>query len=184
VDKDAVYLNGGPQKQAGAAGLPDGSYYVKVESPQGTLLGTSVTPNVLDDVETPVRVTNGVFELVYQLSDLVYTATSAGSMTPSFGYLDTDNLGGEYKVTVSASRDFDNDLSKTDNFKIRSSSVIVDKFGEIGGVKFYDANMNGKQDNGEVGIPGFRSRSLRRCRTPRPSQPPSRRTPPVAGAFP
>src|SRR6185369_10256986 len=39
--KDDVYLDGGPA-HVGAAGLPEGDYYVKVTAPDGTLLGTSV----------------------------------------------------------------------------------------------------------------------------------------------
>jgi hypothetical protein len=40
--KDDVYLDGGPAR-AGAAGLPDGYYYVKVTEPDGTLLGYSTS---------------------------------------------------------------------------------------------------------------------------------------------
>ena len=36
--KDDVYLDGGPA-HVGAAGLPDGSYYVQVTEPNGTPLG-------------------------------------------------------------------------------------------------------------------------------------------------
>lgn len=40
-DKAEVYLDGGPA-HTGAAGLPDGFYYVQVTAPNGSLLGTSV----------------------------------------------------------------------------------------------------------------------------------------------
>src|SRR5215207_10304516 len=65
-NKDDVYLNGGPA-HPGAAGLPDGDYYVKVTEPNGTLLGTSVgSANV-----TPVHVTGGQFDQCYKLSDIL-----------------------------------------------------------------------------------------------------------------
>ena len=37
ASKDLVYLNGGPA-HPGAASLPDGSYYVRVTDPSGSLL--------------------------------------------------------------------------------------------------------------------------------------------------
>src|SRR6478736_6253940 len=100
VSKDDVYLNGGPQAQNGAAGLPDGSYYVKVTEPNGTLLGTSVPV-------AAVQVLNGEFAALYQLSLIA-------------PYADTSNPGGEYKVWVSKDINFINSQSKTDNFKVRS----------------------------------------------------------------
>src|SRR4051812_16898921 len=57
--KDDVYLDGGPAHE-GAAGLPNGDYYVKVTEPDGTLLGSSVG--------APVHVTAGSFDVCYQLS--------------------------------------------------------------------------------------------------------------------
>jgi hypothetical protein len=39
--KNAVYVDGGPA-HPGAAGLPDGSYYIQVTTPDGGLLGTSI----------------------------------------------------------------------------------------------------------------------------------------------
>src|SRR5215204_322723 len=61
-----VYLDGGPA-HPGAAGLPDGQYYVQVTEPDGTLLGTSV--GATD--ETPVVVTGGEFVVCYQLSAIL-----------------------------------------------------------------------------------------------------------------
>lgn len=113
--KDDVYLIGGPRKP-GAAGLPDGDYYVKVTQPNGKLLGTSVgSGNAM-----PIHVTNGEFDECYQLSSLVVAASD--SSLP--GYDDTGNNGGEYKVWVSNESDFRNNSSKTDNFKIVPGDVI------------------------------------------------------------
>ena len=141
-DKDDVYLNGGPQ--GGGSGLPDGEYYVKVEAPGGTLLGTSI--GATD--ETPVVVSGGAFAVCYQLSAILIKASDS-----SPGYDDTTNNGGEYKITVSPSSTFD--PSKTDNFKVRGvndppgdATVTVDKC--------YDANANGTCDSGEVLLSGWK----------------------------
>src|SRR6185369_108087 len=83
--KDAVYVDGGPA-HPGAAGLPDGSYYVQVTSPDGNVLGTSVGSGNA----TPIVVANGEFAACYQLSAILITAgdlCAAGNP----GYCTTDN---------------------------------------------------------------------------------------------
>ena len=146
--KDDVYLNGGPA-HPGAAGLPDGAYYVQVTVPNGAQLGTSV--GALDS--TPVHVINGTFAGCYQLSAiLVKTSDNTAA-----GYDDTTNPGGEYKVWVSNVSTFDNDSTKTDNFKVIPGTLPSDT-AKLGIDKFYDANANGVWDNGEVLITGWRFR--------------------------
>ena len=145
LSKDAVYLNGGPQHHPGAAGLPDGVYFVQVTNPSGSvLLGTSVGSSN----PTPVTVSGGVFTACLQLSSIVIKASDG---TP--GYDDTPNSGGEYKVWISSDSSFTNNSTKTDNFKVRPTpppgSVIT-------GFKFYDANVNGVFDPGELAIEGWR----------------------------
>jgi len=109
--KDDVYANGGPQNDH-AAGLPDGSYYVQVTSPDGQLLGTTVgSAN-----ERPANVTNGRFDACYQLSAILIRASNAQP-----GYDDTPNAGGEYKLWISSDRGFKESETKTDNFKVRAS---------------------------------------------------------------
>ena len=131
-----VYLDGGPA-HPGAAGLPDGSYYVQVTEPGGTLLGTSVgSAN-----PTPVHVTDGSFDVCYQLSAILIKASDA---TP--GYDDTTNGGGEYKVWVSQGSSFSGGDTKTDNFKIKAV-VVVD--GHLDVNKFYDANADGVNNDGQ-----------------------------------
>jgi hypothetical protein len=140
-DKDDVYLNGGPA-HPGAAGLPDGNYYVKVTEPNGTLLGTSVgSAN-----QTPVHVTSGEFDLCYQLSAILIKASDS---TP--GYDDTGNSGGEYKVWVSTVDTFANDSSKTDNFKVKpqdGGGPLPQATLHV--LKYYDADADGQHDPGEV----------------------------------
>ena len=135
--KGAVYLNGGPS-HPGAASLPDGSYYVQVTTPDGNLLGTSVGSGN----DTPITVTNGVF-LCLQLSSIVKTAGDL--CTPGQqGYCTTDNPGGEYKVWVSNVSTFDNNSTKTDNFKVLENQAPPQGLFKV--IKFYDSNANGVLD--------------------------------------
>ena len=142
VNKSDVYVDGGPAHE-GAAGLPDGFYYIQVTEPGGTLLGTSVgsaTP-------TPMHVTNGKFDQCYQLEAVVIKASDS---TP--GYDDTTNGGGEYKVWVSPNSDFSG--GKTDNFKVQ---VNLPATSTLNVNKFYDANANGINDDGQP-ITGWKIR--------------------------
>ncbi len=150
ASKDAVYLDGGPA-HPGAAGLPDGEYYVKVTTPGGTLLGTSV--GSADD--TPVTVTAGEFATCYQLSAILIKASDS-----SAGYDDTTNPGGEYKVWLSAVSTFDNSDTKTDNFKVRCDDCGGNPpQGTINVVKYYDVNANGALDLGtDIPITGWKVR--------------------------
>jgi hypothetical protein len=141
--KDDVYVDGGPA-HPGAAGLPDGEYYVQVTEPNGTILGTSIG---MPD-STPVVVSGGEFAACYQLSHIVGQGGNAG-------YADTSNNGGEYKVWVSAASTFDNANTKTDNFKINNDGTPP---GRLQVIKFYDANANGQNDNGEQTIAGWKIR--------------------------
>jgi hypothetical protein len=144
TSKSDVYVDGGPAHE-GAAGLTDGFYYIQVTEPGGTLLGTSVgsaTP-------TPLHVTNGEFDQCYQLEAVVVKASDS---TP--GYDDTTNGGGEYKVWVSPNSDFSS--SKTDNFKVKPD---VPASGTLNVNKFYDANANGLNDDGQP-ITGWKIRII------------------------
>jgi hypothetical protein len=151
--KSAVYLDGGPA-HTGAAGLPDGTYYVKVTEPNGTLLGTSVGSSV----EKPVTVSGGEFAQCYQLQAILIKASGLPGQVA--GYDTTTNGGGEYKVWISQAIDFAGADSKTDNFKVKGSEECLG--GEcgpilhaIGGIKFYDLNANGVYDAGDTPIAGW-----------------------------
>lgn len=145
--KTEVYLNGGPA-HPGAAGLPDGDYYVQVTTPAGAQLGTSVGSGN----DTPVHVANGGFAQCYQLWAILIQTTSGLT-----GYEDTTNPGGEYKVWVSNVPTFDNNSTKTDNFKVVLGTLPGDT-AKLGVDKFYDANANGVWDTGELLITGWRFR--------------------------
>jgi hypothetical protein len=136
-DKEDVYLNGGPA--GGGPGLPDGSYYAKVTEPDGTILGKSLT--------AVVNVSGGAFVQCYQLSAILYSASSGYT---SLGYDNTTNAGYEYKVWVSMDDTFPNDKSKTDNFKVKSEGGQPPAEATLNVIKFYDANANGLNDDGQL----------------------------------
>ena len=142
ASKADVYLDGGPA--GGGSGLPDGSYYVQVTEPNGTVLGKSLT--------TVVTVIGGEFVSCYQLAAIVLSASS-GFTTP--GYDTTSNPGGEYKVWVSTDSNFPNDSSKTDNFKVEEENPPQPA--KLNVIKFYDANANGENDDGQL-ITGWKVR--------------------------
>lgn len=143
TSKNDVYLNGGPQ--GGGSGLPDGSYYVQVTEPNGTLLGSSVSPPAPSSSQ-PFVVTGGNGNCI-QLMASVYKASDG-----TLGFDDTTNAGGEYKVWVSMDPTFPAGGNKTDNFKVRVNAQP----GRLCVTKFYDANANGIFDNGDVLIPGWK----------------------------
>jgi hypothetical protein len=145
--KEKVYIDGGPAHE-GAAGLPDGYYYVQVTEPNGTLLGTSIGSSN----GTPVHVTDGEFDECYQLSAILVKASDS---TP--GYDTTSNPGGEYKVWVSTVSTFDNDSTKTDNFKVEEENPPEPA--ELNVIKFYDANANGLNDDSQL-ITGWKVRIM------------------------
>ena len=112
--KDDVFINGGPARP-GAAGLPDGEYFVKVTEPNRTLLGISIGSG--DD--TPVVVSSGEFVACYQLFAILIKASDG-----SAGYDDTSNPGGEYKVWVCNQANFNPNSCKTDNFKVKGGHPL------------------------------------------------------------
>jgi hypothetical protein len=139
-NKSDVYLNGGPA-HPGAAGLPDGNYWVKVTSPNDILLGYSTTAIVV--------VIDGSFVQNYQLCQIVVKASNGKK-----GYDTTPNAGGVYKVWISQDSTFPSALSKTDNFKVKNGSNNNQGTLEI--YKFYDKNANGIWDIDEVQLPGWK----------------------------
>ena len=134
--KSDVYVDGGPA-HPGAAGLPDGSYCVRVTDPSGaTILGQSA--------EGAVTVVNGSFVTCYQLTAILNTGSSNFTVA---GYDDTPNIGGEYKVWVSPDCTFTNSSTKTDNFKVKEGGGGPGGLATLCVNKFYDANTNGVQDD-------------------------------------
>ncbi len=149
ANKDLVYLNGGPQNLSGSGLSPDGEYYYQVTSPSGVPLSS-------DNVECrKVMVTGGkIYGVPSHAPDAACTTGyhANGALNPANGsipvqlvpYADTPNSGGEYKVWLSTSANFDNSTNKTDNFKVQNPSAAY-----ISVCKFSDVDANGAQDAGE-----------------------------------
>ena len=146
--KTDVYLNGGPARP-GAAGIPDGLYYIQVTTPDGALLGTTV--GAADP--TPAHVTNGVFEACYRLWTVCIKASDGTQ-----GYDTTSNPGGEYKVWVSQDMTFANNAAKTDNFKVRTEEPPPPPPNPTRLVihKFYDANADGVFNASDTELTGWK----------------------------
>jgi len=138
-----VYLDGGPHHN-GAAGLPDGDYYVQVTEPNGTLLGTSVGSGT----PTPVHVTGGNFATCYELWNIVLKNSDNTQ-----GFDTTTNGGGEYKVWISADSTFTHGDTKTDNFKV--NIVPPPDQGSITGLKWQDDNADGVEQGSEELLPNW-----------------------------
>ncbi len=111
-NKQDVYLNGGPR--GGAPEMPDGFYFIQVTDPSGNILGKAVTN------PQPIHILNGSFEKLYQVFEVVMTASSNFQTK---GYDSTTNPGGEYKVWVCNNADFNPAGCKADNFKVRDEEV-------------------------------------------------------------
>jgi hypothetical protein len=147
--KQDVYLQGGPDK--GGENPPPGSYYVQVTDPSGgTVLGTSV-----GGVAAGVLSTDTPFVVAANGTVNCFQLFSAVMNNGAVGYADTGNPGGEYKVWVSTDSNFQNNSTKTDNFKVLTNGGGTPPPPSITGVKFYDSNVNGIQDTGEPGITGW-----------------------------
>jgi hypothetical protein len=112
-----------------------------VTEPDGTLLGTSI--GTTDG--TPVTVSGGEFADCYQLASILIKASDGTG-----GYDVTSNPGGEYKVWVGSEASFVNDSTKTDNFKVKASSGGIPPRATLRMRKYYDANANGVNDDGQL----------------------------------
>jgi hypothetical protein len=167
--KDLVYLNGGPQGQNGPK-LPNGTYYFQVTTPNGGLLSTdparcrqlTVANGVISGAAGACPHSNGTFNPA--------NFTTPVKLMP---FDNTTNAGGEYKVWLirqatttvivgdpltSPLLSFSNSNAKTDNFKVRET--LCDPNSDptcappptvtLSGHKFYDANANALDDDGQV----------------------------------
>jgi hypothetical protein len=167
--KDDVFLNGGPQN-ANSNGLPDGTYYFQVTTPNGTLLSTD------NAVCRQLQVINGV---IFGASPAAGACAHADGVVNSVTgakpvqlqpFDDTTNAGGEYKVwlirqasTTSISTtdpkviNFSGGNSKTDNFKVeRPVCEDCDEGVVLSGRKFYDANASATQQTTEGPVAGIK----------------------------
>jgi hypothetical protein len=165
-NKNAVYLNGGPQNQ-NANGLPDGTYYFQVTDPSGgTLLSTDPA------VCRQLLVANGrVVAAAGPCPHPTGIPNSSNGSTPVklAPFNDTPNNGGVYKAWLISQAanttiaddgmhiNFSNSNAKTDNFKV--TFVPCTNCGPtslLAGKKFYDANQNTLFDVGELPVQGVK----------------------------
>lgn len=160
-----VYIAGGPQNENGS-GLPPGTYYFQVTTPNGTLLSTD------DAVCRQLTVNDkgviaGAVTVAGCTPHMNGTPNNGNGATPVqlYPFNPTTNPGGEYKVwlikntatidpTDSKKLIFDNSDSKTDNFKSKGCPGQAAQYA-IGGVKYSDLDADGVLDQGEPGIPGI-----------------------------
>ncbi|MDP3010966.1 MAG: SdrD B-like domain-containing protein [Methylococcales bacterium] len=170
--KTDVYLNGGPQNQNSAGLSPDGVYYFQVTEPSGANNGVllSTDPAVCRQLRVTGGVVVGAEPATYNGLPCAhpngyYNSANGSTSVQLMPFNDTSNNGGEYKAwliakTANTSIDpndpavlvFNNDDTKTDNFKVKVS-LPPPVGSNISGVKFYDANVNGILDSNELGIP-------------------------------
>jgi uncharacterized repeat protein (TIGR01451 family) len=108
--QEDVYLNGGPNNDH-AFGLDPGSYWVKVTTPDGTLLGVSSSAAVTVG-------SDGRFVSCYQLTSILNKASNGQP-----GYDISPNA--EYKAWVSTTSEFRESESKTDNFRVDNPHILV-----------------------------------------------------------
>jgi len=141
--KTDVYLNGGPGKgaPATAAGLPDGTYVFMVTDPSGKTLLSQDAAACRRFVVSGGNIT-GTFNgdlLCTTGTHLLGTFGNGGVPVQLMPYADTPNNGGEYKAWATpvgnylcpltaidcnlGKHGFQNDFSKTDNFKVKVSAV-------------------------------------------------------------
>ncbi|MEO6391364.1 MAG: hypothetical protein ABIP75_05885 [Pyrinomonadaceae bacterium] len=161
--KDAVYLNGGPVN-AGADGLPDGTYYFQVTGPSGNdLLSTDAA------VCRQLVVANGVIAAAEGPSCLHSTGipdlSTGATPIKLMPFSDTTNPGGNYtawliaktsNTTVAADGihiNFRNSDAKSEIFRADSVPCTnCSPTSVLAGRKYYDANANGLFDPGEVPV--------------------------------
>jgi hypothetical protein len=124
--KSDVYING--------SGLPNGNYFVRVTEPGGgDVLGFSVTANLV--------VSGGGFSCV-RLDTLVFQA--AAFVVPGWG--DTPNPAPNHRVEISTDQTFPANNTKHDLFKVIVGDINPPS-AELTVNKFYDANVNGINDD-------------------------------------
>jgi hypothetical protein len=180
ASKSAVWINGGPTN--GANALTDGTYFFVVGVPGGEQCGIDdgndgallAPPTPCPDLnlsDNNDAYTNRTFT-VSGGKITAYSGTHDKYWTGSqylirlMPYDDTTNNGGEYFLGMcridagTAGYPASPAQCKYDNFKVNQTICVGSvctptPFGTLSGAKYYDANMNGQRDPGEVGIPNW-----------------------------
>ena len=173
-DKDFVWINGGPN-QTGPSALSDGVYFFTVVEPGGENDPNDGGAQVLSDPAGGDAYTNRVFTTSGGDIDAYFgthsqsTSLTQGLQIRLMPYDDTSNPGGVYILAIcridlqttynATTKTYDvatdpvtPDDCKYDAFKAREGGTVITEFPEVSGLKYYDANLNGQHDAGEVGI--------------------------------
>lgn len=175
ASKLEVFLNGGPQNCI-SPGLPNGDYYYMVTNPSGSVLLS--LDSIFDRKFSVTDASSGKIA-----ANLGNAATHVDGTSPCAGgisirlakdatdYADTPNAGGVYKAWITRAADFlaacpsgakgcelagfINSNTKTDNFRVRTSQPPADPVGNLEALKYYDHNVNGVYDHGDVVLPDW-----------------------------
>jgi hypothetical protein len=167
--KQYVWINGGPTN--GTSALSDGTYFFTVLVPGGQNPATNDgLPDNLSDGANGAYTTreftvvgNQIFSFIGSGHD-TYTDATQGLMIRLVPYDNTTNPGGVYILAICRLGDtggtltypVDPSLCKYDAFKIRAGNTNEEGNPELSGLKYYDANANGRYDTGDEGIPGWK----------------------------
>jgi hypothetical protein len=165
-----VYLNGGPQNCI-SPGLPNGNYYYMVTDPSGSVLLS--LDSVFDRKFSVTSTSSGKIaaNLGNATTHLDGTSPCPGGISirlakDATDYADTPNAGGVYKAWITREADFNaacasgakscelagfiNSNTKTDNFRVRTTTPPPNPVGNLEAFKYYDHNVNGIYDHGDV----------------------------------
>lgn len=165
-----VYLNGGPQNCI-APGLPNGNYYYMVTNPSGSVLLS--LDSVFDRKFSVTSTSSG--KIAANLGNATTHVNGTSPCTDAISirlakdgsdYADTPNPGGVYKAWITREADFHaacpsgakscelagfiNSNTKTDNFRVRTTEPPPNPVGNLEAFKYYDHNVNGVYDHGDV----------------------------------
>ncbi len=155
LDKDYVYMNGGPAQSA--SGLADGSYYFTLLVPGSQLTGfLQGDPGNLSDVDA---IDNRTFTVAgheitaYAGTHEVASAPNGRTIIGLAPFDDTTNPGGVYILAICQSGASSPSQCKYDAFRIKDTGGNPEpQFPVASGGKYYDGNTNGRWDTGEAGI--------------------------------
>jgi hypothetical protein len=171
-DKGDVYASGGPNPDnKSPAALSDGDYYFAVITPgsqnggfidgaNGNLSDT-VAGGTTGDAGIGDEAINRTFTVAdhkitaYAGTHVQGTSPNGQSIIQLAPYDDTDNPGGVYILAICTVGATSPSQCKFDAFRVVGNNDVPPEFPIVTGAKYYDANVNGQRDPGEVGIAGW-----------------------------
>jgi hypothetical protein len=166
--KEFVWINGGPT--SGTSALSDGDYFFAVLVPGGQ--NPATTDGLVDNLSDGA---NGVYttRIFTVVGNQITAFLGSGHATADGGlqglliglapFDNTTNPGGVYILAICRLGDTggaytypaDPSVCKYDAFKIRQGDTNEQGNPELSGLKYYDANANGRFDGSDEGIAGW-----------------------------